>query len=111
MDVTLAQLLGRSTSVAEILTGAYGYLSAAVDNYLHSDAVTTEMLKAEFEELQAATTEALQRHFNNGGMSMHDFALGIAESAEKFDLTPIETHRVVRQALDVVFPITPVTKP
>lgn len=111
MDVTLAQLLARSTSVAEILSGAYGYLSASVDNYLHSDTVTTEMLARDFQALQVAITDTLQNHFNTSGITMHDFAMAVGESAGRFELTEDETQRVVRKALDVVFPIRPVTKP
>lgn len=110
MTYEIAALIKHSSSVAEILSGSYGYLSAAVDEYLHSDNVTLEAFTADFHRLQNEVTKGLQDHFNQSGVTMAEMAHGVRNAARALDLPEDHVDVVVRRALRLVYPVEPVTE-
>ena len=110
MTYEISALIAQSTSLAEILSGAYGYLSAAVDEYLHTDNVHVDTLHADFHRLQNEVTKGLQLHFEREGVTLAEAARGIGQVAKAMDLPPEHVDKVVHQALKLVWPTTPVTE-
>ena len=111
MTYEISTLIAQSHDVAEICAGAFGYLSAAVDEYLHSDDVSQDTLHADFHRLQNEVTKGLQRVFHERNLTMHDVAMGSGEAATALGLPPEHVKEVVRKALKLVFPLEPVTEP
>lgn len=110
MTGEIRRLVSASATVAEICTGAYGYLSSAVDNFLHSEGGDQDELHRQFHELQVEVTRGLQRVFDEKGMSLSEVASAVREVSEAADIPPGEVDVVVRKALKLVYPPTPVTE-
>ena len=111
MTYEISALIAQSHDTAEVLAGAYGYLSAALDEYLHSDNVAQDTLHADFHRLQHEVTEGLQRIFAEKGITMADTALGVRQAGWALDLPAEEVSKAVRRALKMVYPATPVIEP
>lgn len=111
MTYEIDVLIKQSKSVAEICAGAFGYLSAAVDEYLHSDSRDKDALHVDFHRLQHEVTKGLQQHFDQQGLSMAEVALGVRQSAWALDLPNEHVDYVVRKALKLIYPVDPVTEP
>lgn len=111
MTYEISALMGQSKDVAEICAGAYGYLSAAVDEYLHADTVSQDELHADFHRLQHEVTKGLQRVFAQHDINMADAAAGIRQTAWALDLPNEAVDGVVRRALKMIYPTTEVTEP
>lgn len=102
-------LTSQAPDLASLLAGAYGYLSAAVDEYLHSDNVDTDEFHADFHRLQHEITKAMQRMFAEKGITLTVLADGVRDVADALDLPNEEVEKVVRRALSYVFPTGGVT--
>lgn len=111
MDEKVLKLMRTSSEIGEVCTGAYGYLSAAVDSFLHSEDVTQAQLYAEFGELQREVTAALQRIIESSGFNLSDVMNGIAEEAERKGYSRDEAREIVRSGMHMIWPYTGVTKP
>lgn len=111
MSYEIAALIKHSNSVAEICAGAFGYLSAATDEYLHSDNVTLEAFHQDFHRLQTEVSAGLQHHFESQGTNMADAAHGVRNSARALGLPEEHVDVVVRKALKLIYPNSDVIEP
>lgn len=110
MTYEISALIAQSHDVAEICAGAFGYLSAAVDEYLHTDDRSQDALHADFHRLQHEVTKGLQRVFDEKGVTMAEMASGVRQAAWALDLPNEHVDYVVRKALKLVYPVDPVTE-
>lgn len=111
MTYEISALIAQSTSVAEICAGAYGYLSAAMDAYLHADDITLDALHADFHRIQHEVTKGISRLFNEQSITLHDMAEGVGETARQLGLSEDQVQDVVRKAVKLTFPLATDTKP
>lgn len=110
MTYEISALIAQSKDLAEILAGAYGYLSAQLDEYLHTDNLSQDTLHADFHRLQHEVTKGMQRVFQEKGITMAEAAAGVRETAWALDLPNEEVSNVVSRALKMVYPATRVTE-
>jgi hypothetical protein len=97
--------------LGEVMTGAYGYLSAIVDSYIHSPATSADELRREFYALQQEVADAVSRIIATSGYSPHELIDGVRETAREFGLDDGAANEVARRAVKLIFPMTVVTEP
>lgn len=97
--------------LGEVMTGAYGYLSAIVDSYLHSTETSADELQREFLALQQEVATAVSRIVSTSGFSPHELIDGVRDTAREFGLDDGAANEVARRAVKLVFPMTVVTEP
>lgn len=95
--------------LGELMTGAYGYLSAIVDEYLHSPEIGSVNLREQFMSLQIEVAHGVQRIISTSGFQPHELIDGVRDTAKEFGLDDGAANEVARRAVKLVFPLTTVT--
>lgn len=104
MDQKVEHLMRTASELGEVCTGAYGYLSALVDNFLHAPGMPLSELREQFYELQAEVTRNIERIMSSHGYSENDVVAAANQAANALGMGPEERAQVVRLAMDFAIP-------
>lgn len=110
MDQRILDGFMSAQQIADIYTGAYGYLSAAVDNFLHSAEVGRAELEKDFTELQVVVSKALSRYFAHVGTTRAEVMKNVLDDMRANGASRKDVSEVAWRLGKMFYPMHPVTE-